>query len=416
MKNFKTFALLSAVCFLLAFVAGCGGRVERSDETNPIPSIPCGQYGDCARYLPCATGGTIECTPTGCVWNGPGDFDLSCAVDADGGSGVGEVSVEISTASSTTVCWNAHEVPMLSLAFTAGPNADVIVDELRLKMTGVGPFTGIKIVRVFVNGDPGMGVTPDEMTGEVVFKKGLPTIPAAHSITLEFRAQFHSVAGATHGLALLDAQSVVLSDGGAVKGSFPMVGNTFTISENPSVCPPCEPTLLVNSSWFASGNVTLGAKNVPMFRMELTPNDCEDVEVKAIDMILTSPDAQGQKDSSLFCKPPCQDTEDWNFGNVKAMMGDATVMGPVGFQLIGNPPLQGNSVTKAILTDPFIIPNGKTTVIEVRMDVAAVEAVPMVGKRFLLDLAGLGAYGKKGLITPTWQTSAPVTTITIVKP
>lgn len=87
MKNFKMFVLFSAVCFLLALVAGCGGRVERSDETNPIPSIPCGQYGDCARYLPCATGGTIECTPTGCVWNGPGDVDLSCAVDADGGSG-----------------------------------------------------------------------------------------------------------------------------------------------------------------------------------------------------------------------------------------------------------------------------------------------------------------------------------------
>ena len=82
MKNFNAYACYLVFCFLSAFVIGCGGRVENKAHAEPIPSIPCGEFGDCSRFAPCISGGTIECTPTGCVafvpLDDPGAVDLDC--------------------------------------------------------------------------------------------------------------------------------------------------------------------------------------------------------------------------------------------------------------------------------------------------------------------------------------------------
>lgn len=232
MKNLKTYALHFAVCFLLAFVAGCGGRVERLGETGPVG----GSAGSSGSGGSVATGGNAGETGATGGQAGIGGEAGSTGKDAgtpDGGSTASLTITLATTPVSSTHVKKEQNVPAVGITFTTGDKA-VTLSELTITgQADQGPASGatfgnglgaqkaltkdVTLVCLY-DGDVILGLcqAPDSANGKATITKLNLTISANSSKTLTVKTSLASTiqnpAGDKFALGILVGADVVAFD------------------------------------------------------------------------------------------------------------------------------------------------------------------------------------------------------------
>lgn len=150
------------------------------------------------------------------------------------GSGV-MVSLASDTPAAMSVPSNATKVAFTKVNFTASNDGDTVINGVVVKRTGVGASTDISKVYIYDgNTRLGSGRTVSASTNEATFTNLGLTIPKGTTKTLTITADISNGAantGATgnHAFGIVSA-SAVTTGGANVSGSFPVTGNTMSLS------------------------------------------------------------------------------------------------------------------------------------------------------------------------------------------
>ncbi len=161
----------------------------------------------------------------------------SALIDASSGAGgVAEagtglsVSLASDTPASATVPSNATRVVFTKFNVTASNDGDVTLQSITVKRTGVGDTDELSKVYIY-DGDTRLttGKTINSSTNEATFTSLNYTIPAGTTKTLSIVADIAASSQGNHALGIASA-SAITTDGAVVSGSFPIYGNTMSLS------------------------------------------------------------------------------------------------------------------------------------------------------------------------------------------
>jgi hypothetical protein len=167
--------------------------------------------------------------------------------------------------------------------FTAGADADAVINTLKIKSYGTADLNGRDISRVKVYDENGNQLGSQPLTAGTAILTFSPTITVTKGtskaltfeVTMVSAGAGTATASATVRLGLVDASSI----GGTVfGGTFPIVGNSYTIVAGGSLG-----TLTVNQTPVVSVNsVGAGTSNVTLGNFVVSAGSQEDVSVKQI--------------------------------------------------------------------------------------------------------------------------------------
>jgi len=145
------------------------------------------------------------------------------------GSGV-MVSLSSNTPMAKNIPSNATGVVMASYNFTASNDGSVVLEHIMVKRTGVGsPSEFSKVYLYEGNTRLTNGRTVSSSDNTATFSSVNYTIPAGTTKTISLVADINSGASGSHAFSL-EAASAVTAGGANVSGSFPVVGNTMSLS------------------------------------------------------------------------------------------------------------------------------------------------------------------------------------------
>lgn len=147
------------------------------------------------------------------------------------GQGTGlTVALSASTPASQTIPSNSTRVVFTNFNVTASSDGDVVLQEVTIKRTGVGPYNDISEVYLYdgaVRLNNGRSISSDTNTAEIT---GLNvTIPAGTTKTLSIVGNIGSGKTGNHALGI-ESASAIKAGGSTISGSFPVIGNTMSLS------------------------------------------------------------------------------------------------------------------------------------------------------------------------------------------
>lgn len=123
-------------------------------------------------------------------------------------------------------------IPVLKLNFTASADGDVKVTGLTLKRGGISADTDLSNVYLF-DGETKLAANPQIAGGNITWTNstGLLTVSrgGTKAVTVKFDLKNLSSTGKTYTFSL-DSAANVVAGGAAVSGSFPIMGNTYTLA------------------------------------------------------------------------------------------------------------------------------------------------------------------------------------------
>ncbi len=201
---------------------------------------------------------------------------MSTATVTSGGSLTASLASD--TPAGMTVTKNASSVPLVKVNLTAGA-ADALVTGLRFHRVGIGAVGDFSNVYLYDGSGKRLstGRSINSTTNLVEFNSVNATVKAGTTWSALVYGDFSSPAstGGQHSMRLEDA-SAVMTSGGAVSGSFPIAGQTFTVGTASSgrldVLKGSTPT-----------NPTVGSKQAEVSNFKLVANT-NDLLVKQISL------------------------------------------------------------------------------------------------------------------------------------
>ncbi|MFA5185472.1 MAG: hypothetical protein WC551_03215 [Patescibacteria group bacterium] len=254
---------LIAGLFSIMLLVGCSGNVDSNDDTisgsgGSNVAGQAGSSGQAGNGGTSSTGGGAGSAGTGGTAGVAGSSGQAGSSGASGtggttsdggmageagsaGSGndagtdsadaqtapVLEVSLSPSTPAGMTLCAGSHST-LFRFDLVNGTDADITVNKLRLHRVGVGSPSDI-VVGGLTGTYVKLGV-PDS-TGYVTFDSMQFVVPAKTTQNLSYWIQASdSQGGGQLAIELEDANSIELSGNAKVQGSFPVRGNSFTLS------------------------------------------------------------------------------------------------------------------------------------------------------------------------------------------
>ncbi|MCF7820370.1 MAG: hypothetical protein K9M44_02780, partial [Candidatus Pacebacteria bacterium] len=194
--------------------------------------------------------------------------------DISAGTGL-SVALSAATPAASTIPSGATAVPFTKFNVTASNDGEIIIDALDVKREGVGASSEISKLYIY-EGDTriGNGRTINSSTQVATFSNLNYTVPAGMTKTLTVVADI--AAGdqvGNHKLGVVNASAIDAS-GATVSGSFPMFGNTMSLSSTDVGG--------VDIEGSNSYTVKTGKNNVKIGRFTVYVNNTEDGLVKSL--------------------------------------------------------------------------------------------------------------------------------------
>jgi len=160
------------------------------------------------------------------------------------GQGTGlTVALSSETPASATIPSNSSHVVFTKFNITASSDGAVVLDTIKVKRSGVGPYNDISGVYLY-DGDVRLTnrKTFTSDTNEAEFSALNYTIPAGTTKTFSIVADIDD-AGKTgnHALGIASASAITTIGGAVVSGSFPVIGNMMSLSATPAGIATIEP-------------------------------------------------------------------------------------------------------------------------------------------------------------------------------
>jgi hypothetical protein len=203
---------------------------------------------------------------------------LCTGVPAIGGSLTATLASD--TPAAATVPKNASSVPLVKYNFTAGSSAAMITG-LRVHRVGVGAVTDFANVYLYDGNGNRLttGRTINSSSNDVEFNGLSVNVAAGATVSLVLVGDFSNptVTGGQHAFELTDASAVIISGAGTVSGSFPILGNVFTVGS-------ISAGRLDVQKGVTPTNPNIGATNAEISNFKLTANT-NDIEVRRITLL-----------------------------------------------------------------------------------------------------------------------------------
>ena len=118
-----------------------------------------------------------------------------------------------------------------------------------------------------------------------------------------------------------------------------------------------------------------------VYRMRLS-SPCGHLTVTRFDLHINTLDfASG--DPSAYCVAPCASPSDWNFRNLRLMVGDQVIAGPSELQ-----PYAGNDLAHVAFQDAFELGENEVLDVALVLDIASPLITAISGKRFRAGFVG----------------------------
>lgn len=161
------------------------------------------------------------------------ESDLTDTSEGAGGTAEAGTGLTVSLASDTpvsaTIPSNATRVVFTKFNVTASNDGPVTIQSITVKRTGVGDPSELSKVYIY-EGDTRLttGKTINASTNEAQFTNINLEVPAGTTKTLSIVANIDNATG-NHALGI-ESASAITTDGATVSGSFPIRGNTMSLS------------------------------------------------------------------------------------------------------------------------------------------------------------------------------------------
>lgn len=176
---------------------------------------------------------SMTLTPVGSTITGAEANLIDTSSGAGGNPNMGtglSAALSSDTPASATIPSNATSVPLMKFNVTASNDGDVTIDSITAKRVGVGDYNKISSVFLY-DGDNRLtnarSITSDntiDFSGiSLVISKGMTK-------TLTVKGNISATGSGEHAIQIPTASSIMLVGGGTVSGSFPITGNTMTLS------------------------------------------------------------------------------------------------------------------------------------------------------------------------------------------
>lgn len=189
------------------------------------------------------------------------------------GSGL-TVGLSADTPVSATIPSNATSVPVMKFNVTAANDGDVTIDSITAKRIGVGDYNKISSVFLY-DGDTRLTNARSITSDNTIDFSGINyTVTKGTTKTLTVKANIANAASGEHAIQIPTASSIILIGGGTVSGSFPVTGNTMTLSTVDAG------TVIVDDSGTLT-NPTIGDMGATVAQFKVTAGT-EDIWFKSI--------------------------------------------------------------------------------------------------------------------------------------
>ncbi len=199
---------------------GADAQNDAGNDAEADAKHECETDQDCAKF-------NTQCMFFGCLNFMCFETHDTCGLNV-------EATLAASTPAGMNVAKNATNTPVVKVNLAA--TYDAKINGLIFHRVGTGSTKDIAKVYLFdeYNKTTTAGKTFDPNTDTVQFDALDYTVPSgttrAYSLYVDFAGDAISVTGGQHAFELQNVSSVWLSDAGHVTGSFPVRGNTFTVS------------------------------------------------------------------------------------------------------------------------------------------------------------------------------------------
>ena len=149
---------------------------------------------------------------------------------AEAGTGL-TIALASDTPASTTIPDGATGVVMTKVNITASSDGDVTIQSLNTSRSGVGTPSNINKVYLYEGGSSltSTGKTVNSTTNESIFTNLNFVVPAGTTKTLDIVVNITADATDNHAMGISDASDIT-TNGAAVNGSFPVMGNIMSIA------------------------------------------------------------------------------------------------------------------------------------------------------------------------------------------
>lgn len=310
------------------------------------------------------------------------------------GDGVLESSVAASNPAGDSLPKGSQGVSMLSLDLVASCDDAVVVEDLTVIHQGFGVQSDITGLYAAVDGarvSRKRTIDAEDQTADLRFSSPL-TIPACGTKTVDIVADFLSTATTSgeHNLAV-ELPTDFVSNAKEVRGSFPMVGNSFKVAAVTSG------KITLEYRTISPDEVEIGDKGVVVGKWELSTDAVEDQTVYSLTL---------EQNSSA---------SDGDFTSIKLRRTDGTVLTNIVQQTVGD-------YVTLVFDPPFTVLEGDKITLEVIADIMGGAADKIImhfeESSDIFAVGSLYGYGVNGQLygsqisLPTETTSLP-DTITI---
>lgn len=159
------------------------------------------------------------------------------------GQGTGlTVALSTDTPASATIPSNSSHVVFTKFNITASSDGAVVLDTIKVKRSGVGPYNDISGVYLY-DGDVRLTnrKTFTSDTNEAEFSALNYTIPAGTTKTFSIVADIGNNKTGNHALGIASASAITATGGAVISGSFPVMGNMMSLSATAAGTATIEP-------------------------------------------------------------------------------------------------------------------------------------------------------------------------------
>lgn len=321
--------------------AGNDAQPEADNDAGTDAKHECETDQDCAKF-------NTQCMFFGCL-------NFMCFETHDTCGTAVNVTLAADTPAGMNVTKNAINVPVVKVNLTA--NYDATISSLTFHRVGTGATKDIAKAYLFdeYNKTTTAGKTLDPSTDTVQFDALSLTVPSgtthSYSVYVDFAGDAIGITGGQHAFELQDATSVTLADAGhQVQGSFPVRGNTFTVSSASAGTLKAE-----LATYPVTGTVVKKSQNVEILGIRLTAG-ANDMLVGAIPL----------KCQASIHGAPFSATDCWQRITSLAIFDGAQQIGYA---------MAPNTDGKAPILANHLIPNGSTKTLTVKASFASSASV-----------------------------------------
>ncbi|MEW6027588.1 MAG: hypothetical protein AB1599_09890, partial [Planctomycetota bacterium] len=202
-------------------------------------------------------------------------IDTSSGAGGVIGTGTGlSVALAASTPASATIPSSASNVPFASFNFTASSDGAVTISSLKFMRTGVGATTNF-INMYLYEGETRLtnGRSVNSSSNQITFNGFNYSVPAGTTKTLTLVGDIDASITGNHAFSIQEANYV--STTATVSGSFPMTGNTMSISATNVG----KVTVTKGSN---PGNITAGSNDKELTSFTLAVSSTEDANIERV--------------------------------------------------------------------------------------------------------------------------------------